>query len=154
MKTKWLVILPLLFISFNLFGQDTTNESIRFPDNVKAPLTKNEEIMIEEVYQTKAKEMVYDKANVLKAIKHLLRNRITIYEDSNPKTQKQAKLLSQVPLFNDYNIDLQRDTKFDLNNFNPLKYKLDFFSKGTYVYRVDGTNYFIQITSQYRRTKS
>ncbi|WP_439152035.1 hypothetical protein [Winogradskyella sp.] len=154
MKTKLLILLPVLFISFSVFSQDSKNVPISFPDNVDAPLSKKEKAMIDEVYQSNANELVYQNANFLKDIKHLLRNRITIYKDTNPKTQKHSKLLSEVPLFNEYNSDLQRDSTFDFNSFNPLKYKLDFFTKGTYVYRIDNTDYFIQITSQYRRTKS
>ena len=135
---------------FAAFGQQKT--AIDYPSNVDAPLSKNEKAMIKEVYQSKAIQEVFNN-DFLKDIKHLLRNRILIYEENNPKAQKKTTLLSEVPLFDDYNKDLKRDKKFDVSNFNPLKYKLDFFANGTYLYRVDNTNYFIQITSQHRTFK-
>ncbi|WP_179005412.1 hypothetical protein [Winogradskyella forsetii] len=150
---KFLLVLPLLFFSIATFSQNKSGITIQYPENVEAPLTKEEKAMIEEVYQSKTKELVYDDEQFLKDIKHLLRNRITIYQDSNPKTQKKGMLLSDTPLFNKHNKDLKRDVDFDLKNFNPLKYELDFFANGTYVYRIDNTDYFIQVTSQHRKIK-
>jgi len=151
MKFKLLLLLPLLFLSFSSFSQEKTNTKIDFPENVNAPLTSTEKEMIKEVYKSEAKSMVFDNESFLKDIKHLLRNRIVIYEENNAKGQKKCKLLSEVALFDDYNKNLERDKTFDLENFNPLKYKLDFFANGTYLYRIDGTNYFIQVTSQHRK---
>jgi len=150
MKLKLLPLATLLFFSVFLFGQDSKTIEINYPDNVNAPLSKNERAMIDEVYKDQADSKVYNNATFLKDIKHLLRNRILIYKDENPKTQKGMQL-SQVPLFDTYNKNLKRDVDFKVDNFNPLKYQLDFFSKGTYVYKVDNTNYFIQVTSQYRK---
>lgn len=151
---KILLLTALFLLTFNINSQ--TNKSairsaIEFPENVDAPLTEKEKKMINEVYQSKADEIVFSQEDFLKDIKHLLRNRILLYEDTDAKTQKKCKLLSEVPLLNIYNENLKRDTKFDLSSFNPLKYQLDFFANGTYVYRIDNTNYFIQITSQYRK---
>ena len=151
---KILLLATLFLLTFNIHSQnnkDANRSAIHFPENVDASLTEKEKMMINEVYQSNAEEIVYSQENYLKDIKHLLRNRILIYEDANAKTQKKCKLLSEVPLFNTHNENLKRDTKFDLSNFNPLKYQLDFFANGTYVYRIDNTNYFIQITSQYRK---
>lgn len=160
MKLKLLLLLPLMFITISAFSQgnkvisqDDKNITIDYSDNVDTSLTKKEKALIDEVYQSKAKELVYDNDKFLKDIKHLLRNRITIYEDINPKTQKKGMMLSDMPLFNAYNKDLKRDVNFNIENFNPLKYQLDFFAKGTYVYHIDNTNYFIQVTSQYRKIK-
>lgn len=153
MKLKLLLLAPLMLVCVLTFGQDKKSISIDYPNNVEAPLTTKEKAMIDEVYQSKAKELVYDNEDFLKDIKHLLRNRITIYQDNNPKTQKYGKMLSDVPLFNEYNRNLKKEEVVDLENFNPLKYQLDFFSNGTYVYRIDNTDYFIQVTSQYRKFK-
>lgn len=151
MKLKLIYLLPILFVSLGTFGQQKT--TIDYPSNVDAPLSKVEKAMINEVYQSKANQEVFNNIEFLKDIKHLLRNRILIYEENNPKAQKKTTLLSEVPLFNDYNKNLKRDERFNISEFNPLKYKLDFFANGTYLYRVDNTNYFIQITSQHRTFK-
>lgn len=154
MRLKLFILIPMLCVVFSINAQSKTEIKIDYPKNVTAELTKKEKSFIKEVYKSSAKAIVFDDNQFLKDIKHLLRNRVVIYEDNNPKTQKKAKLLSEIELFNTYNKNLQRDKTFNPSTFNPLKYKLDFFAKGTYVYRVDDTNYFIQITSQYRLTKS
>ncbi len=94
--------------------------------------------------------MVLNNPEFLKDIKHLLRNRIEIYEEADVSKQKKTKLLSQVSLNKTYNSNLKRDLSFNRDTFNPLKYQLDFFEKGTYLYQIDNTNYFILVTSQYR----
>lgn len=155
MRLKLYILIPMLFVVFSISAQNTAKVEIDYPENVTAELTKKEKSFIKDVYKSKAKAVVFDDNQFLKDIKHLLRNRVIIYEDANPKTQKKCKLLSEIELFDTYNKNLKREESFNPSNFNPLKYKLDFFAKGTYVYRVDNTNYFIQITSQYRRlTKS
>ncbi|NNE32716.1 MAG: hypothetical protein HKN40_10130 [Winogradskyella sp.] len=153
MKLKLSLLLPILIVCFLANSQQKNNISINYPQNVEAALSSKEKAMIEEVYKTESKALVFDNPKYLKELKHLMRNRILIYKEDNAKFQKQTKLLSEVPLFNDYNKDLKRDINFNSSEFNPLKYKLDFFANGTYVYRIDNTNYFIQITSQHRSTK-
>ncbi len=128
-----------------------SSEFIKYSKNVNDPLTAKELGFIEEVYQDKAEQEVLQNAQVLKDIKHLLRNRILIYKVDDDSKHKKCQLLSEVPLFNDFNSGLKRDTIFNLDTFNPLKYKLKFFGKGTYLYRIDNTNYYIQVTSQYRQ---
>jgi hypothetical protein len=57
-------------------------------------------------------------------------------------------LLSTVLLKNKCNPGLMRDdaSNFDPANFNPLKYNLDYFPKGSdKAYRIDGTSYIIVI---------
>jgi hypothetical protein len=107
--------------------------------------------MIKEVYKDQADEIVFNNPTYLKDLKNLLRNRIKIYSEDDVSKQKKCQLLSDVDLNNKYNQNIQRDTQFNEDEFNPLKYNLDFFSNGTYLYKIDNTNYFIQVTSQYRK---
>ena len=62
---------------------------------------------------------------------------------------KEVKMLSEVTIFNKYNTQLSRK-RFDKDNFNPLSYNFDFFSNSTQIYRVDNTDYYIVIKSQYQ----
>jgi len=48
--------------------------------------------------------------------------------------------LSTVPLFTVFNEGLLRDTDFDLNTFNPLKYYFDYHTKATQVFVLGTTN--------------
>lgn len=157
MKNNPLSIVSVLLclLAFNLSNAqadvvEQTYESVKYHENVNTSLTDKELSQIEEVYGDMTQTLILDNPQRLKDIKHLLRNRIEIYTEDDLGKQKQTKYLSEVLLFNKYNKDLKRDAEFDLETFNPLKYSLAFFGKGTYIYRIDNTNYFIQVTSQYR----
>ncbi len=150
MKLKPLIFVVVSLVSYLSFSQINNNIPIKYPLNVESPLSNAEKAMIEEVYQSQSEALIYNNPKALKDIKHLLRNRILIYKESNTKYQKKTKLLSQIPLNNQYNSNLKRDVVFNKERFNPLKYQLDFFKNGTYLYRIDKTDYFIQVTSQFR----
>ena len=156
MKIKLLNLLVfglILFVVNNSYSQSKSiNQNlpeVKYGDNVEAPLTAIELKQLQEVYGDKLQEFVLNRPQRLKDIKHLLRNRIEIKTISNPSDQKKSVLLSQVPLFNYYVNDLKRDTNFNPQNFNPLKYLFNFYSTESHMYRVDNSNYFILIKSQH-----
>lgn len=158
MKNNPLSIVSVLLclLVFNLSNAQTdvteqTYKSVKYHENVNTSLTNKELSQIKEVYGDMTETLILNNPQRLKDIKHLLRNRIEIYTVEDLGKQKQTNYLSEILLFNKYNQNLKRDTKFDLETFNPLKYSLAFFGKGTYIYRIDNTNYFIQVTSQYRQ---
>lgn len=128
-----------------------TNEGVVYKSNVFLPLTDNELRMIKEVYGDNTEKVVLKNPELLNDLKSLLRNRIVIFQVSDQSKQKEGKLLSEIPLNNRYNPDMKRSIFKDVESFNPLLYNLDFFSKGSYLYRIDDTDYFIKLTSQYRQ---
>ena len=79
-----------------------------------------------------------------------INGKVEIKNIPNPSDQKACTLLSDVPLMDYYVNTLDRDTNFNPQNFNPLKYLFSFYSKGTHMYRVDNTSYFIIIKSQHK----
>jgi len=155
MKIRLLLAMNFLFcgIAINVNAQSKTYKQplsvINYNNNVNAPLKSKELSQIQEVYSNKAKDYVLSKPQRLKDIKNILRNRVVITTISYLQKQKKCEALSQVPLFNIYNKSLTRSV-FNELNFNPLKYNFDFYSRGTSMYRVDNTNYFIIIKSQYQ----
>lgn len=103
---------------------------------------------INEVYGSSAQQLVFNDVNRLNFLTNLLEKRIKIQESKYESSDKFQKL-SSVPLLNRYNPKLERDLQFDPNNFNPLKYALNFYSaKETVVYRIDNTDYIIVIYPQ------
>lgn len=102
---------------------------------------------IQEVYGEKTQEILQNDPERIKVLTDLLNNRIKIVEVPVIGDDKYPKL-SEAPLLNKYNSNLTRDIVFDPNNFNPLKYGLNFFSTRTEVYRIDNTNYIISILPQ------
>lgn len=158
MKTNKQIILMLTacffcstLVSFSQSDKIITQEGIVYQANVKEPLTDKELKMIKEVYGDKTQELVLNDSRLLNDLKSLLRNRIEIIKISDPSKQKKCKFLSEIPINNQYNPNLKRVAFKDLESFNPLMYRLDFFSKGTYLYQIDNTDYFIELTSQYRQ---
>lgn len=57
--------------------------------------------------------------------------------------------LSTVPLCDVYNKNLKRDTQFNVATFNPFKYYIDLYSRGTQIFVIDGTNTVISIYPQH-----
>lgn len=123
---------------------------IDYDVNLNKPLTTVELSQIKEVYGDKTDEYVLNRPQRLKDIKNILRNRIQ-YKLAEPGTIiKECPLLSEVPLFNNYVSNLNRDVDFNPTTFNPLKYKFSFYTRGASIYKVDNTDYYIMINSQYQ----
>ena len=129
--------------------QNRKQKTVTYNQNVNNPLTSSELAQVNEVYGSTANKNVLSKPQRLKDIKNILRNRVEIVNIPNARDQKPCTLLSEVPLMDYYVDNLQRDTNFNPQNFNPLKYLFNFYSYGTHMYRVDNTNYFIIIKSQH-----
>ena len=155
MKLKLLYTLVLLF-TVNILSvtaqssKQQTLKVINYGENIKAPLTNKELSCINEVYGDQAEILVLNRPQRVKDIKHILRNRVVIQEHPG-KDLSPYKPLSSVPLFNNYNKGLTRDSFFDANNFNVLKYSFDFYSRNENVmtYRIDNTNFLINIKPQH-----
>ncbi|MBR9915435.1 MAG: hypothetical protein GYB32_11510 [Algicola sp.] len=157
MKSKLffpLMLLCALLATPSMFSQTTKisrkQKTVNYKANVNNPLTANELAMITEVYGHTVKQNVLDIPQRLKDIKNILRNRVEVKNIPNPSDQKPCTLLSEVPLMDYYVSDLERDKNFNPQNFNPLKYLFQFYAYGSHMYRVDNTNYFIIIKSQYQ----
>ena len=155
MKLNAPLFVALMFCLLSLNGNAQTNGQkqplalVEYDENVNAPLTAGEKLQLKEVYGDKLQEYILSKPHRLKAIKNIFRNRVEIIELSDPKDQKDCELLSEVSLFNYYVKDLKRELVFNKNTFNPFKYNFNFYSRGSHMYRVDNTNYFILIKSQH-----
>ncbi|WP_411895891.1 hypothetical protein [Winogradskyella sp. A2] len=148
-----ILILFLLFSSSEIIGQTAQNikfKAVKYKPNVDAPLTSSEMAKIKEVYQESTQDVVLNDKAHLKRIKHLLRNRINLLRLNEKAKHRNYINLSEVELFNHYNPELKRDMVFDRYGFNPLKYNLDFYPSQNVLYRIDGTDYFVQIMSQFQ----
>nr|WP_321242981.1 hypothetical protein [uncultured Psychroserpens sp.] len=145
-----LILVCTLLLSTSLFSQSRKQKTVNYNENVNSPLTNAELALINEVYGDTTTENILDIPQRLKDIKNILRNRVEIKNVPNISDQKPCTLLSEVPLMDYYVSSLQRDTNFNPQSFNPLKYLFNYNSYGTHMYRVDNTNYFIIIKSQHK----
>ena len=102
---------------------------------------------IQEVYGNMTEQIAQNEPDRIIALNDLLDNRIKIVKSPVVGEDKYTKL-STVPLLNKYNPNLKRDEGFDPNNFNALKYNMNFFNSQAVVYRVDNTDYIIVIKPQ------
>ncbi|TCK68656.1 hypothetical protein DFQ05_0164 [Winogradskyella wandonensis] len=140
----------LLFFAINAFSQTQRALPLaKYGDNLSQPLTAKERAFIDEVYGQHANKFVYSNPHRLKAIKHILRNRVVIKEMMIDDPKKAYPKLSKVPLQTGFVSNLKRDKIFNPEDFNPLKYQFKFYARGGAGYRVDGTNYHIFIKSQF-----
>ncbi|EDM44820.1 hypothetical protein SCB49_01829 [unidentified eubacterium SCB49] len=76
-----------------------------------------------------------------KKLKKMYENRIhfTTYDAATIEA-KGFDNLTSVPLNTVYNKGLQRDTEFDINSFNPLKYYFDYHTRATQIFVLGNTN--------------
>ena len=136
---------------FSSFGALTAQNNIKtqtdwithYPDNINLPFTNSELAKLKMAYGDELENQILDRLVRVKDIKDILRNRVIIYQE-NIKGLSKIPLLSQVPIFNIYNNKFSRPV-FNGNDFNPLLYNFNFFSKTKQIYRVDNTNFLIVI---------
>lgn len=102
---------------------------------------------ISEVFGQEAEEWKSKAPDHIKFFERLLSERISYRQEPYVPGEKYTKL-SSIELEHKVNPNLKRDETFNPETFNPLKYRLNFYSKVTEMYRVDGTNYIIVIQGQ------
>ena len=147
-------IIFLLILIFSSFGaviaqNDSNNQKgwiTQYPSNIDLPLSQDELLKLDKAYGDELKSQILNRPVRLKDIKDILRNRVFIYKE-NIKNLSKISLLSNVAIFDIYNSKLRRPI-FRKNDFNPLLYNFNFFSKTKQIYRADNTNYLIVIKSR------
>ena len=115
--------------------------------NINSTIAQQVNSKIQEVYGDKTQQIMKNEPERIIALNDLLDNRIKIVVSPVVGEDKYTKL-SSVELLNKYNLNLKRDEGFDPNNFNALKYNMNFFNSQAVVYRVDNTDYIIVIKPQ------
>ena len=158
MKPHFLYILFLVLFSYNCNSQNTNRRYlpltvVQFDANVSTPFSANEMLQLTEVYGASLDKEILSRPNRVLSMKNLLRNRIVIKNTPNLKDHKKYTLLSKVPLFDAFVTTLEKDSVFNPQKFNPLKYTFSFYSLGEHLYRVDGTDFYIYIKSQHSKKR-
>lgn len=151
---KLLLIINLMLIPLGVFSQQSEHKNplplAKYNDNVNMPLTAKERNQIIEAYGDSAESLVFNNPHLLKSIKHILRNRVEIKLITDQKNTKPCPKLSEVPYLDGLSSAVKTDGPFNRDNFNPLIYGFDFYSRAASIYQVDNTNYYIIIKSQYQ----
>ncbi len=153
LKAVLLLILSILVHQNSISQTQDLNKPLPvviYNDNVNEPLTVKELAQIKEVYGDNAEIDILSRPQRVKDIKNILRNRVEIF-DAGDKDLSSLPKLSKVELFDDYIPSISRDFNFNPKNFNPLKYKFNFYSRNSSTYHVDGTGYYIIIKSQHQQ---
>jgi hypothetical protein len=136
---RQLLILSLLLNYQILFSQVSQSQ------NLTTPITLHEiELKIEEVY---GRSFIENNTTLVQFFNKLLKERITYITQERTSDEKYIKL-SSLSILNKNNSNLRPDSQFIANEFNPLKYNMNFYSKITEVYRFDNSDILIVIAPQ------
>ena len=139
MKLKYFVLLPLFFSFSFIFSQSDKHNPwiIELGESVTNPLTSQEISFIKSALGEEAYYRIINVKALEQNIKDILRNRVQILTKRYFPSEKFPKL-SSITNSNSSQI-------FNKHNFNPLLYDFDFESFESQIYRVDGTDYIINI---------
>ena len=139
MKLKYFTLLPLIFTFSFIFSQSDKHNPwiIELGESVANPLTKQEIRFIKSGLSEEAYYSIINVKALEQNIKDILRNRVQILTKKYFPSEKFPKLSS---------ISNSNSPKvFIKNNFNPFLYDFNFESFKSQIYRVDGTDYLINI---------
>ena len=139
MKLKYFVLLPVFFTFTFIFSQSDKHNPwiIELGEGIIDPLTNKEVKFIKSALGEEAYYRIINFKALEQNIKDILRNRVQILTKRYFPSEKFPKL-SSITNSNSSQI-------FNKYNFNPLFYDFDFDSFESQIYRVDGTDYIINI---------
>lgn len=139
MNIKQLIFFSFLLFSNYSFSQKSNpnNWIIDINENVNTPLTLQEQLYIKAAYGNSVYERIVSIKPLEQNIKDILRNRVKIlikkyYADESIIGLSSVNSSSQ-------------SIKFNPKDFNPLIYEFNFDSKNGQIFRVEGTDYIINI---------
>ena len=133
-------ILSLLFFSCSfLFSQSDKIDSWSYNSNknLDYPFTKQELSFIDNAFDNETLKRINKIKALEKYVKDILRNRVQILNKKYHINENLPKLSSVR--------SSMTTKKFNKNSFNPLLYNFDFDSQISQIYRVDGTDYIINV---------
>ena len=133
-------ILSLLFFSCSLiFSQSDKIDSWSFNSNknLDYPFTNQELSFIDNAFDNETLIRINKIKALEKYVKDILRNRVQILNKKYHTNENLPKLSSVR--------SSMTTKKFNKNSFNPLLYNFDFDSQISQIYRVDGTDYIINV---------
>lgn len=133
-------ILSLLFFSCSfLFSQSDKIDSWSYNSNknLEYPFNNQELSFIDNAFDDETLKRINKIKALEKYVKDILRNRVQILNKKYHTNENLPKLSS---------VSSAAITKiFNKNSFNPLLYNFDFDSQISQIYRVDGTDYIINV---------
>ena len=133
-------ILSLLFFSCSfLFSQSDKIDSWSYNSNknLEYPFNTQELSFIDNAFDDETLKRINKIKALEKYVKDILRNRVQILNKKYHTNENLPKLSS---------VSSAAITKiFNKNSFNPLLYNFDFDSQISQIYRVDGTDYIINV---------
>lgn len=139
MNIKQLIFFSFLLFSNYSFSQKSNpnNWIIDINENVNTPLTLQEQLYIKAAYGNSVYERIVSIKPLEQNIKDILRNRVKILIKKYSPDESIIGLSS-------VNSSSQ-SIKFNPKDFNPLIYEFNFDSKNGQIFRVEGTDYIINI---------
>ena len=139
MRPKHLLLSLVFFSCSFIFSQSEKHNSwiIDINENVNTPLTLQEQLYIKAAYGNSVYERIVSIKPLEQNIKDILRNRVKILIKKYSPDESIIGLSS-------VNSSSQ-SIKFNPKDFNPLIYEFNFDSENGQIFRVEGTDYIINI---------
>lgn len=135
----------LLLLLFSIINIQLAYTQVTQSQDLTTNLTHRQiESKIEEVY---GRAYIENNPTLVQFFLKLFKERITYITQERTSDEKYVKL-SSLPLMNKNNQSLSYDSIFYEATFNPLKYRMNFYSNTTQVYRFDNSDILIVIAPQ------
>lgn len=130
--------------SENISSQDTQNKSFNHTTSSFQNYSIEEiNTFIKEAYADNFNFFLNDDSRY-NLLVDFFQNRLSFA--TNTKYEgKVFKNISDVELHTKYNANQERDSSYDIQTFNPLKYKIELFPQKTIVYKLGNTQYYMLI---------
>ena len=106
------------------------------------------EAFVKEVFKDAANKEVFNRTSRLEFLTNALQNRVRLTAAEETKFDKTTNL-SDVKVFNLYNTSLEKPLNFDIRNFNPLVYDINWYSNKDQFFKIDGSNLILTVIGQY-----
>ena len=105
--------------------------------------------LVEEVYSENSEKEIFNRKARYNFIKNLLQKRIVVTSDKDILNKIEDEVyLSEVPVFNTFNASLKKPLSFNLANFNPLIYNINWYDVKPHYYKIDNQNLLLIVFPQ------
>ncbi|MBG24589.1 MULTISPECIES: hypothetical protein [Croceibacter] len=136
----WVLI---CFVLINLGVSAQINNIYKIPSDSQVVT------LVEEVYSENSEKEIFNRKARYNFIKNLLQKRIVVTSDKDILNKIEDEVyLSEVPVFNTFNASLKKPLSFNLANFNPLIYNINWYDVKPHYYKIDNQNLLLIVFPQ------
>lgn len=144
MRKKYFLLVPLIAIFLTSFMRSSDIEESNALAFEQQTFTKAKiDNFIREAYADNY-DVVFNDQRRYNMIVDFFQNRLS-YEMNSEYSAKMVSNITDLELSTKYNANQQRDLSFDIDTFNPLKYKFEFSPQKSKIYKLGNTEYYMLV---------